>query len=89
MNGKIDRVDVYNKDGNSYVKIIDYKSGNKNFNLQDVYYGMQLQLIVYLSELCKMGRGLFGNEVLPGGMFYFKINDPTIKLSEEISDEES
>lgn len=88
MNGKIDRVDVYNKDGNSYVKIIDYKSGNKNFNLQDVYYGMQLQLIVYLSELCKMGRGLFGNEVLPGGMFYFKINDPTIKLSEEISDEE-
>ncbi|MGL4790283.1 MAG: PD-(D/E)XK nuclease family protein, partial [Anaerotignaceae bacterium] len=45
LNGKIDRVDILEKDGSTYVKIIDYKSGSSEFNLQDMYYGLQLQLL--------------------------------------------
>ena len=47
LRGRIDRVDTYKEGENVYVKVIDYKSGNKKFNLAALYYGLQLQLAVY------------------------------------------
>ena len=86
MNGKIDRVDVLDADGKKYVKIIDYKSGTKAFNLQDIYYGLQLQLMIYIDALIKnMGDS---ENLLPGGVFYFKIQDPVIKSVSEMTGEE-
>jgi len=82
LTGRIDRVDIYDSGGKRYVKIIDYKSGNKKFSLTDVYFGMQLQLVLYMDALIKNGRELFGGdcemEILPGGVFYFNINDPIV-----------
>lgn len=75
LNGKIDRIDVLDKDGNKYIKIIDYKSGTKSFSLQDIYYGIQLQLLIYMDALIKIS----GNtNLLPAGIFYFKISDPMV-----------
>ncbi len=46
--GKIDRLDLYEKDGHTWVKVIDYKTGSKKIAYDDIYYGLSLQLLVYL-----------------------------------------
>lgn len=85
LRGKIDRVDILDTNGVEYVKIIDYKSGNTAFRLQDIYYGLQLQLLLYLDAFLKENPTA---ETCPGGAFYFHIADPSISVSAEISEEE-
>jgi len=58
------------------VKVIDYKSGNKKFDIEDVQNGMQLQLALYLNYFIK-NRGA-GSGILPGGIFYFNLRDPVV-----------
>lgn len=82
LRGKIDRVDIYRKEGNGYIKIIDYKSGSKDFSLSDVYYGLQLQLLLYMDAFLKTGKPLTIDEPQIGGVFYFRIMDPVVKASE-------
>ena len=84
LSGKIDRVDYLDVDGKRYVKIIDYKSGSKSFDFQDIYYGLQLQLLVYLDAYLKHYEKTT-QPVQTGGVFYFRINDPTIAVNEELS----
>jgi len=89
LTGKVDRIDIMDSDGNKYVKIIDYKSGNKKFDLNDVYFGMQLQLLLYIDAFIKNGEHYFSNEsvnfeVKPGGIFYFNIDDPIVEYNGEI-----
>jgi ATP-dependent helicase/nuclease subunit B len=85
--GKIDRVDLLDAEGTRYVKIIDYKSGNKTFSFQDIYYGLQLQLLVYLDAYLKYYQKT-GAALKPGGVFYFRITEPTLSLDSEVSAEQ-
>jgi len=87
LNGKIDRVDLLDAEGTRYVKIIDYKSGNKTFSFQDIYYGLQLQLLIYLDAYLKYYKKT-GAELKPGGVFYFRITEPTLSLGSEVSAKE-
>lgn len=82
LEGRIDRVDLLEDEENEYIKIIDYKSGNKEFSLSEVYYGIQLQLMIYLDAVLKT-KGQDGKEKKPAGIFYFKIDDPMIKTEEK------
>ncbi len=81
ITGKVDRIDICTNDGKQYVEIIDYKSSKKTIDLNDVYYGTQLQLVTYLDIIMKNSQELFGNITLTetGGIFYFNIHDPIIK----------
>ncbi len=79
LEGRIDRVDILESDDGGYVKIIDYKSGNKKFTLSDAYYGLQIQLIVYMDALLENSEILQYDELHPAGMFYFKIDDPMVE----------
>ncbi|MGE4214292.1 MAG: helicase-exonuclease AddAB subunit AddB [Anaerotignaceae bacterium] len=88
LTGKIDRVDILNKDGTTYVKIIDYKSGSKKFDLSQVYYGLQLQLLVYMDALIKNGQALLGDNIAPAGVFYFRIKDPMLSVDGKLDAEE-
>ncbi|MDF2612935.1 MAG: UvrD/REP helicase [Clostridia bacterium] len=84
ITGQIDRVDIYYKDSESqYIKILDYKTGNKTFNLAEVYYGLQLQLLLYLDAYLKLDT-----RYQPGGVFYFHINNPYINYEAGMSEEE-
>ena len=87
LNGKIDRVDYYDKDGVRYVKVIDYKTGVKTFSLKDIYYGLQLQLIFYMDCVLK-NLNKEGIKALPGGMFYYRVSDPTIRTDGDLSKED-
>ncbi|MGL4797941.1 MAG: PD-(D/E)XK nuclease family protein [Cellulosilyticaceae bacterium] len=75
LKGQIDRVDLFVKsEEEHYIKILDYKSGNKNFNLLEVYHCLQLQLLLYLDAYLRLNPH---NKV--AGMFYFHIDSNHIK----------
>jgi len=84
LEGRIDRVDAYEDEEGSYMKIIDYKSGSKNFDLSEVYYGLQLQLMIYLDAMLTHHKHPQNKPVKPAGIFYFKIDDPMVKTDERI-----
>ena len=93
LQGRIDRVDALETPDGRYLRIIDYKSGYKDFKLSDVYYGLQIQLITYLNALWEDGDGRGQEEngkglCHPAGMLYFKIDDPIIRSSSRLSEEE-
>lgn len=63
-----------------YARVIDYKSGKKEFDLNEVYYGLDLQLVTYLSQALKLLKKKEGHEkhlMIPAGAFYYTIEDPT------------
>lgn len=86
--GRVDRVDLLQKDGATYLKIIDYKSGTKEFKLSDVYYGLQLQLLIYLDAILTELAERSGVNGEPGALLYLKLDDPIVKNTVDISDEE-
>lgn len=77
LRGIIDRIDLYQKEGDTFVKVIDYKSGNRKMDLAEIYYGLSLQLVVYMDAAMAM---LGGEEIIPGGTFYFHIDDPVTEV---------
>ncbi|MFA9465523.1 MAG: helicase-exonuclease AddAB subunit AddB [Velocimicrobium sp.] len=80
LTGRIDRVDLCRKDDDIYVKVVDYKSGKKTFNIVDLYYGLELQLVVYMGTMLERIRKDYPEQnVLPAGIFYYNINDPIIE----------
>ena len=88
--GRIDRVDRLSDDGNVYIKVIDYKSGNKAFSPTEVENGLQLQLIYYMDTLMKREKAVNPHKnVHPGGAFYFNIKDPVIDYEESMTDDEA
>lgn len=77
--GRIDRLDLYEDENEVYVKIIDYKSGHKTFDIVDLYYGLQLQLVVYLNAAMEqVGRNYPDKQVVPAGIFYYNLEDPVV-----------
>ncbi|HHX62979.1 MAG TPA: helicase-exonuclease AddAB subunit AddB [Epulopiscium sp.] len=83
LTGTIDRVDVYELENEEFIKILDYKSGKKAFDLMEVYYGLQLQLLLYLDAYLKIST-----ENLPAGVFYFHIDNPIIEYKVGMSKED-
>ena len=75
LTGRIDRIDTCDADGKTYVKIIDYKTGETTFDLSAVYYGLQLQLVIYMNAALEMQTGK-GHAAEPAGIFYYRMNDP-------------
>lgn len=68
--GVIDRVDVMEKNGETYVRIIDYKTGKKEFKLSDILFGLNMQMLIYMEALCK-GTGKYkGTKPIPAGILY-------------------
>lgn len=84
--GRIDRIDAMETEEGQYLRVIDYKSGTKDFKLSNVYYGLQLQLITYMDAIWQEQDGT--RPLLPGGMLYFRVDDPIIRLDGEIDREE-
>ena len=78
LEGRIDRADIYETDEDLYVNVIDYKSGAESFDLSDAWFGLKLQLLVYLEALLELEQRKTHGKTRPGGIFYFRIDDPLI-----------
>lgn len=88
LQGRIDRLDIYESSDKVYVRVIDYKSGNTSFDISSVYYGLQQQLAVYLSAAMDyLNRKSEGKKIVPSGIFYYHIDDPLVAKSEQAEDE--
>lgn len=88
LTGIIDRVDGWVNEGKLYIRVVDYKTGRKSFSLSDVYYGMNLQMLLYLFSLCKNGEKLYGMETVPAGVLYIPARDNVLTSAADMTDEE-
>ncbi len=89
LSGRIDRMDTCEKDDRVFVKIVDYKSGDKSFDLAAFYHGTQLQLVVYMNEALKRAAKLHpGKEAVSAAMLYYHVDDPVVEGTVKMSPEE-
>lgn len=89
LKGRIDRIDTAEDDEHVYVKVIDYKSGNKQFDLAALYYGLQLQLVVYMNAAMELtAKEHPDKKVVPAAMLYYHVEDPTVESPVELTEEE-
>ena len=97
MAGKVDRVDTYKKDGRVYVRVVDYKTGTKEFSLDDVRRGLNIQMLVYLFTIWKTGDKAFldridctsDEEIIPAGVLYSSVRPPDMTMKSITSDDEA
>ena len=89
LKGRIDRLDTCVDENRLYVKVIDYKSGNTKFDLLSLYYGLQLQLVVYMNAAMELEKKKHPQkDVVLGGLFYYHIDDPVIEVGEGFTEED-
>ncbi len=93
IGGIIDRVDTYEKDGNIYVRVVDYKTGKKEFKKEDLAEGRNLQMFLYLRSIVESENEEFkkrlglkeGGRIIPAGAVYLKtfIGDKNIPTPDD------
>ncbi|MBE5862431.1 MAG: helicase-exonuclease AddAB subunit AddB [Lachnospiraceae bacterium] len=89
LEGRIDRLDVCEQDGNVYVKIMDYKSGERKFDLVACYHGLQMQLVVYVNAALEREKKQHPDKtIVPAALLYYHIEDPVVEEAQELSEEE-
>ena len=88
LRGIADRVDTYKKDGNVYIRIVDYKTGSKEFSFDELKEGLNTQLLIYLFSICKAQTEKTkqelgcedGGMLIPAGIQYLSSNAPTVSI---------
>lgn len=89
LQGRIDRIDTVDTEEAVYVKIIDYKSGMTQFDPVSLYYGLQLQLVVYLNAALELEQKQHADkEVIPAGIFYYHMQDPVLEKEAGLDNEQ-
>ena len=80
LRGRIDRIDTFEDADHVYVKVVDYKSGTKKFDIAALYYGLQLQLVVYMNVALELEQKQHPEKtVVPAALLYYHVADPMIK----------
>lgn len=88
VNGKVDRVDGWLRDGKLYLRVVDYKTGKKSFNLAEVRMGLDIQMLLYLFTLQKEGKAYFHHEIEPAGVLYLPARDDLLSTERSITPEQ-
>lgn len=92
ISGFVDRVDLYEADGKVYVRVVDYKTGYKDFDYTDILNGAGLQMLIYLFALKEYGGRHYGHDRLtPAGVLYLPARKeysltPPMPYDEEVAD---
>lgn len=87
IRGSIDRVDIMQKNGISYIRIIDYKTGGKLFRLSDILYGINLQMLIYMYSIMLGGEQRYG-DITPAGVLYMPMKTPVISADNTTTQED-
>ena len=78
LRGFVDRVDTWSRNGSSYYRVVDYKTGKKDFDYCDVFNGVGLQMLLYLFALQECGEAVVGHNPIPAGVQYFPARVPFV-----------
>ena len=88
VNGQVDRVDGWLSGGKLYLRVVDYKTGKKSFDLASLRYGLGVQMLLYLFALEREGGELFGGrEIVPAGVLYTPARDEILRLPRDADEE--
>ena len=87
LTGIADRVDGWVHGDKLYLRVVDYKTGVKKFSLSDVWYGMGLQMLLYLFALENDGAGRYGREIVPAGVMYVPARSVLLPMDADADDE--
>jgi len=89
LTGFVDRVDGWVRDDRLYLKIVDYKTGQRSFRLSDIWYGVGMQMLLYLFTLCGEGSAHYGGRILePAGVLYAPARDVVLSMPRDATDEQ-
>ena len=89
LKGRIDRVDLCEDEDHVYVKVIDFKSGKKDFNVAALYHGLQLQLVLYMNVAEAIEKKIHADKtVVPAAVLYYHVDDPLIDAKNEMQQED-
>ena len=89
LRGFVDRVDQWQGPGSSYFRVVDYKTGRKDFDYCDVFNGVGLQMLLYLFALESGGQGVLGGRSIPAGVQYFPARIPVMGADGRMAEEEA
>lgn len=89
LRGFVDRVDVWNNGYCNYFRVVDYKTGRKDFDYCDVFNGIGLQMLLYLFALEQEGEDVLGERPIPAGVQYFAARSPYITANGRLTEEEA
>ena len=81
IRGKIDRVDMMDDDGRSLVRIIDYKTNGREFSLEEVVNGLNLQMLIYLAAVAKNGSARYGSQPEPAAVLYMRADIGSVSVA--------
>ncbi len=87
LRGKIDRIDSLNMEDNTYLRIVDYKSSDKNLKLSDVKSGISLQLMTYMCAMMENKDKLASSNVIPAALSYFTMSNKILSIPNYEADE--
>lgn len=87
--GRIDRVDVAEGEKGLLLRVIDYKSSQKDLKLHEVYYGLSLQMLTYLDVLLNAAEEWLGETAYPAGTLYFHVHNPMLQSPNGLSAEQA
>ena len=88
LRGRVDRVDAWKRDGKTYLRVMDYKSGRKKFDLSNVRMGLDLQMLLYLFALERGGKQWFGDDIRAAGVLYLPARDGILDAERGITEED-
>jgi len=89
LRGFVDRVDTWTKNGTCYYRVVDYKTGKKDFDYCDVFNGVGLQMLLYLFALRNSGTELLGDRAIAAGVQYFPARAPYLPADGLLTEEEA
>ena len=87
LRGYVDRVDACNIEGQTYFRVVDYKTGKKDFDYCDIYNGLGLQMLLYLFALEEQDVDFLGENPVPAGVQYFPARVPVLPVDGKADDE--
>ena len=81
--GTADRVDGWEEDGVLHLRIVDYKTGRKSFSLSDVWYGYNMQMLLYLFAVCERSEEIFHMPGEPAGILYLPAREELLRFESD------
>ena len=89
LRGFVDRVDAWTNGKTNYYRVVDYKTGKKDFDYCDVFNGVGLQMLLYLFALRESGGDLLGERPIPAGVQYFPARAPYLRVDGRLDAEDA
>ena len=87
VSGAVDRVDVAQIGGHTFYRVVDYKTGRKDFDYTDLLERRGLQMLIYLFALERSGAERYGGPIHPAGVLYVPAHDDMLRFPDRPEDD--